>query len=351
MIYTRLRSLYLLLTLFSLCFPLVAGADARKLVILNRVNAIAPDLVSAFEARYDARIEQILFLTDEHRSQMLVNSAAEGIDVIQTSGIDLNLYIRRGWIRPLNTALIPTLQHISPIWRYAFEQAGTHAVPYSWGTTGIVYRSDLLATPITRWQQLYQPQPELQGRIGMSENGDALIEMGLKALGYSLNSDDEAQLNDVEALLNNQKPYVKSYARLTADKGADILSGAMIAAMTDNGEAARLQKHNQNLVYIVPEEGGRIWVDYFAITRKSQAQQLAHSFINFMNQPKNAAMQARYLHSATANSAAEQYLPAPFLQDPVIYPAASVHARSEFSRQIKAQAVRRRNAISAAVLH
>ncbi len=340
-----------LLMLLCLCISASVHAGESTLVILSRDNAIAPTLVSAFETRYNARIEQLNYFSDEHRSQMLINSDAQGIDLILTSGNDLSLYIRRGWIMPLDVSLIPTLEHVSPIWRHAFEQANTHAVPSTWGTIGILYRRDLLTTPLTHWRQLYQPLPELKGRISMSTNGDELIDMGLKALGYSLNSNSREHLAKVEELLSAQKPFVKSYARFSPDKHADILSGAILASMANNGEAARLQKHNPSLVYVVPEEGSSIWVDYFAIVRKSREPRLAHRFINFINQPENAALQARYLNYATANTAAEQFLPEQFLQDPVIYPGASVHARSEFTRHLDADAVRYRNAISADLLH
>ena len=48
---------------------------------------------------------------------------------------------------------------------------------------------------------LLQPTPTLHGKISMIGDSADLIGIALKALGYSLNSIDEKELKEAEALL------------------------------------------------------------------------------------------------------------------------------------------------------
>ncbi|MFT5719919.1 MAG: hypothetical protein ACI9W6_000207 [Motiliproteus sp.] len=100
----------------------------------------------------------------------------------------------------------------------------------------------------------------------------------------------------------------------------------------------------------VPEEGTNLWVDYFALGGKGREPALASAFLNFINEPENAAEMAQYLYYATPNQAAEKYLPAEFLANPTIYPTATTLDRSEFYQPIEPRALRRKSAISARIL-
>tara|TARA_R110002095_G_scaffold145253_4_gene125693 strand:- start:9159 stop:10211 length:1053 start_codon:yes stop_codon:yes gene_type:complete len=334
----------------SALFATTTWAASKELVILNWADYLAPELVAKFEARYGAKITEIYYESDEQRTQMLVDNDAVGYDLILTSGIDLGFYAKKGWLRPLDLAAIPNLKHISPSWRNASKDADAYGVPFFWGTVGIIYRSDLVREPISRWLQLYQPTKELQGRIGMIADGRDLVGMALKALGYPLNSGDKTQLDAVEALLVAQQPHVRSYDYLNLNTESEILTGEIWVSMIYSGDALMVQEHNENLRYLVPEEGSNLWVDYFALGAKAREPALASAFLNFINQPDHAAEMAQYLYYATPNQAAEKLLPAAFLANPTIYPPAEVLERCEFYQPLEPRALRRRNAISARIL-
>lgn len=75
----------------------------------------------------------------------------------------------------------------------------------------------------------------------------------------------------------------------------------------------------------------------------STQQELAWAFIDFLNEPENAARLARYVNYATPNRAAEKLLSREFLQNPVIYPPPQILDKSEFYEQLPARASKRRN--------
>ena len=120
--------------------------------------------------------------------------------------------------------------------------------------------------------------------------------------------------------------------------------------MAYSGDAATLIEQNDGIVYVVPKEGGAIWIDYLAVGATGR-RQLAEAFIDFLNRPKIAARNARYLNYATPNLKAEKLLPADFMADPLIYPNADTLAHSEHYRALTADALRRRVQAYSAIVY
>ena len=318
----------------------------NKLVILNWSEYLDPALINKFEQEFHTDISEFYYESDAHRTQILIDNEAMGIDLILTSGINIESYARRGWIAPLDYSLIPNRNHIEERWLKAFPLAKEYGIPYFWGTIGILYRNDVIHSEITSWMDLFQPQQKLKGKIGMFDDGNEIIGMALKALGYSINEGSKKALAKVESLLNRQKPYVRSYQYIQLDEESEILSGAIWISPVYNGDALMVMAYDNRLRFIHPKEGTNIWVDYFTIGAKANRPDLAHAFINFLNQPENAAQAALYNYSATPNRSAKEQLPDEYLKNPIIFPDKSVLLKSERYHLITPEKLKRRNTIS-----
>ncbi|MGI9321319.1 MAG: polyamine ABC transporter substrate-binding protein, partial [Thiogranum sp.] len=208
---------------------------------------------------------------------------------------------------------------------------------------GIAYRKDLVPAPLTSWMDILQPAESLHGRIGMVENSRDALGMALKALGYSANSTDSRQIKAAEQLLVAQKPHVKTYTYVALNEESALVTGDIIATMIYSGDALMVQEHHEEIDYVVPTEGGNIWVDYLVVLENSKNKELARAFLNFLNEPENAAQLAEFVYYATPNIGAEKLLPAEFLEDPVIYPSEAVLSKSEFYKPLPPRAMKKRN--------
>jgi spermidine/putrescine transport system substrate-binding protein len=315
----------------------------RTLVFLNWSEYIDPELVEEFEQQFNAKVSEVYFESDDLRDDMMLETGAVGYDLVIVNGINVDSYRKRGWIAPLDESAIPNLKYVDTHWRNAFEGADGYGVPYFWGTLGIAYRQDLVEQAPRRWMDILQPAESLRGKIGMVENSRDLLGMALKALGHSANSGDPTAIKAAEELLLAQKPYVSTYNYIALTEESALVSGAIVAAMVYSGDALMVQEHNENIQYVLPAEGGNIWVDYLAVVESSRNKDLAWAFINFLNQPEHAAQLAEYVYYATPNTAAEKLLPQEFLADPVIYPSKEALARSEFHTPLPPRAVKKRN--------
>ena len=336
------------LVLFSLGIAHTDGksvSNGKELVILNWSEYIDPELVEEFEKKFHVKIKEVYYETDELRDEMLLQTDGKGYDVIVASGSAVPQYITQNWLVPLDSVNIPNLKHIDPKWRNAHPQIKGYIVPYLWGTVGIAYRKDLISDDITSWKQLFQPKEYLRKKIVMINDSRDTISHALKALGYSLNSNDPKQHEEAEQLLMAQKPFVKEYSYIALDEESALVKGDILMTMIYNGDALTVKDHHPAITYVVPKEGSMLWVDCLVVMKTSKNKALAMEFINFLNEPKNAARLAEYLYYATPNTAAEKLLPQEHLKNPLIYPSKEVLERCEIYKNPLPRILKKRNEI------
>jgi spermidine/putrescine transport system substrate-binding protein len=333
-----------------LCHTTVAAGDPPELVVLNWPNYLDPELVDRFEQQHGVKVREVFFEGDDQRDEMLVNSDGAGYDVVLVSGNMLRTYMRSGWLQPMTEQQVPNLVHVAPRWRTAFAAADGFAAPYTWGTLGIGYREDLVPEPIDSWMQVFRPAPPLQGRMAMLSHNRDLVGMALMALGHSSNSHDEHELMQAEELLLAQRPHVRTYGYIGLNGDSAMVSGEIAAAMMFNGDALMLQEFEPRIRFIVPREGGNLWVDYFVVMSRSTRKDVAFGFVDFLNEPENAAQAAQFVHYATTNDRAKQLLPEDFLANPVIHPSPETLERSEFFEPLPPRITQRFNSITANVI-
>lgn len=345
-------------TLLTLCAGMLfafgttwaAEPPPRELVLLNWSEYMDPDIIARFEKTHNAKVKEIYFESDDTRDEMLVASDGRGYDLVLVNGVNLRLYHLRGWLAPITKADVPNLELVDPKWRSAFDAADGYGVPYFWGTLGIAYREDLVSQPLTTWKQLYNPPEQLHGKIVMNLSNRDLIGMGLKALGFSANSTDSEELAAVEELLLKQQPAVKEYSYVSLNEESSLVSGEVVAAMLYSGDALMLQEVDERVAFSLPKEGGNLWVDYWTVLNSSTNRTLAMKFLDFINEPENAAQLAEFVYYATPNQAAQKHLPDEFFEDPVIYPPEEFLQRSEFYTSLPPRTARRYNSIFANVV-
>jgi len=86
------------------------------------------------------------------------------------------------------------------------------------------------------------------------------------------------------------------------------------------------------------------------VSRSAPNPELAWKFINFLNEPRNAAPHAEYLYAPPCNRAAGKLLSKELLEYPQIYPDAATLARSEAYKRLPPRVSKRRNEIYSRVV-
>ena len=204
---------------------------------------------------------------------------------------------------------------------------------------------------LSRWSEFFSPAEPLHGRISLMRSSRDVFGMALKSLGHSVNSGDREAMRAAAALLQRQKPYVRSYEYVSLGPESALVTGDVHAAMMYSGDALMLQEHHPDIVYVVPEEGSNLWVDYFVILRSSPRQALAARFLDFINRPANAARNAEFVYYATPNAAARPLMSREYLDNEVIHPDAVVLGRSESYGELPPRTQKTLNSEFALLVH
>lgn len=300
-----------------------------RLLVFSWADYIDPELVSKFEQQSGVEVEIAHFNSDDERNTVLSEGDGQGIDLVMMSGESLKLFSEQNIFAKPTPENIPNLEHIEPKWRDAFDGARDYGVPYFWGTLGIAYRKDLYPAGLSTWKEFFDPPPELHGKISLIKSSRDLYGMALKSLGHSINTNDPELLREAHAVLNKQKPHVKTYDYLAHSEKSGLVQGQILAAMMYNGDALMQQEHNENIEFVIPDEGTNLWVDYFVILRSSTRKQLAEQFLNFLNEPRNATENAEFVYFASPNRMVDQLASKDYRDNRVIHPTEAVMENSE----------------------
>ena len=207
-----------------------------------------------------------------------------------------------------------------------FDPGNQYTVPYLWGTTGIGVNTRFVKEPVDSWDMLWDPK--YRGRIAMLNDPREVFGVALKRLGYSANTRDLDALQEARDLLIDQKPLVLTY---DSDNTENLLvSGEVWLAHGYSGDVLMAADENPDITYVVPKEGGLMWMDNMAIPKTARNVDAALKFINFILRPEISARLTEAIQYPTPNRGANEYLDEEVLQNPAIYPPQDVMERMEW---------------------
>ena len=147
------------------------------------------------------------------------------------------------------------------------------------------------------WDNLWDPS--LKQQVILVDSARETIGMALNSLGYSLNSTNLDQLREATDKLKTLSPNVKA---VIGDEVTQLMvNGEAAIALTWSGQAADMMYENEEIDYIVPEEGSNLWFDNMVIPRTATNIEGAHAFINFMLDAEVAAQNTDYVGYSTPN--------------------------------------------------
>jgi len=275
-----------------------------KVYVYNWGEYIDDETIKMFEE--ETGIEVIYDEYDTNETMYpKVEAGASGYDIVCPSDYMIQKMIDNDLLAELNWDNLPNAKANIGAQYYeqsqAFDPGNKYSVPYCWGTVGILYNTTMVNEPVTSWSILWDEK--YADSILMQDSVRDLFMVALKQLGYSMNSTDEAELQEAKQLLIDQKPLVQAYV---IDQVRDKMIGDEAAlGVIYSGEAIYTQRENPNLAYVIPEEGTNVWIDSWVILKDAPNKENAEKFIDFMCRPEIALMNFDYITYSTPNTAAQ----------------------------------------------
>jgi len=329
---------------------LCINAHAETLRVLNWEDYLYSEVIDIWTSETGVEIEQVYFDSDEDRDEILNDASMGNIDIAVVDEAVSELFGQKGKIEKLGLSNTPNLQHVDSFWKNA---CGEYTVPYMWGTLGIGYRSDKVRNPPLSWLELLQPDDDLKGHIGMLDDYRDMLAPALFVLGHSLNTGNENELKAAFEYLKEQAPSVLTYEyAITLMNNADQDADRLHMALIYGGDQVTLNDiigQPDLWQYTVPREGTILWVDCLAAIQDSPRKQRAIEFINFLNRPEIAAMNAEHLGFATPNKSAIGHISPAYRDDLSVFPSADTLAKSQQYKVLDASNIALRKRITSAI--
>jgi spermidine/putrescine-binding protein len=301
-------------------------AEERHLNIYIWTNYLPQDVVADFEKKTGIETRVDTYDSNETILAKLQSGVAD-YDIVVPSDYMLKVMIPQKLLREIDRARLPGFDDLNPkLLDQQFDPGNRHSVPYLWGTTGIGYDTTKVAAPVDSWEALFDPRHA--GRILMLDDEREAFGAALRLMGKSINETDPAVLRQAAERLKQQKKLVRTYN--SSDFANLLAAGDVDLAQGFNGELAEVVSASQGrLAYVIPREGGTLWIDSLAIPASAQNVDAARELIAFVLQPEIAARIVNSVHYAGANQAALPKIDAAIRNDPSIYPPQAVLERCE----------------------
>lgn len=133
-------------------------------------------------------------------------------DVICTSDYMVEKMMQEGEAQKIDTSSMEYYKNIDE--KYldfckAFDTTNEYAVPYLWGTVGILYNTKVIKEKVDSWSILWDKKYDDQ--IVMQNSMRDAFMVPLKWNGISLNTTSRKELKQAQSLLLKQKPIVEAY--------------------------------------------------------------------------------------------------------------------------------------------
>lgn len=282
-------------------------APADELVISNWDGYMAPEAIDSFTEATDNDAELVLHGTNEEIMGKLIASDGRGYDVVFVSSPFAEVLQHMGLAEQLDHERLPNLANLYPeATELAHDPGNQYSVPYTWGTTGLCYRSDLVDGQPDSWQDLLNPSDELQGKTTMLATDRWLLGAGFLAKGYSVNETDPDKLAEVRNLLIEAKKSLLAYDDTTFY--AKLVSGEAELVHAWDGWCNYGIAENADIEYVIPQEGSDLWVDTMVILKGSENKEAAYEFVNYVLDADNHRWASENILYKVPNQAAMEEL-------------------------------------------
>ena len=282
------------------------SADAGQVVVYNWGEYLDPEVLELFTEQTGIEVVYEEFETNEIMYPK-IETGAVSYDVVCPSDYMIQKMIENDLLAEINFDNVPNIENIGDEYMKSsqeFDPENKYSVPYCWGTVGILYNKTMVDEPVTSWDILWDEK--YKDNILMQDSVRDALGIALKRLGYSLNCTDEDEISEAADTLIQQKPLVQAYV---IDQVRDKMIGNEAAlGVIYSGEAIYTQRENEDLEYVIPEEGSNIWIDSWVIPKNAKNKENAEAFINFLCDPEIALMNFDYITYSTPNTASRELI-------------------------------------------
>lgn len=295
------------------------GKGKRTMNLAIWSNYVTGDFLKKFEEKTGIHVETTIYSSNEELLAKL-QAGASGYDIAVPSDYMVFTMSKLDLLHPLDAAKIPNRKNLDPKFMgRGFDEKNTYSMPFVWGTTGIAVNRSLYSGTIKGYKDLLTKE-DLKGKFSLLDDVREALGAALKSEGLSLNAKKPEEIERAKKVLMGARDRVKAF---TSETMAPLASGELPVAqayMTDALQARA--KSGGKIDFILPVEGGTLWIDNLVIPKGAKNIAEAHEFMNFILDGDALVSTAKAVYVAPANLVAKGLLPPELQKDQALFPTA-----------------------------
>jgi len=286
------------------------------------------ELLTTFNAQTGIKVLADVYDSNDVMLAKLQAGGGGAYSVIYPSDYMVQKMVDKGLLVEINRDRLIGLENLLPRFQNpTYDPNNRYSIPFSWGTTGLVFNSEILKTPPEDWDYLWQNQEQLSKRMTLLNDVREVMGAVLRMLGYSYNSKNENEIKQAYEKLKVLKPAIAAFD--TDAWRNQIVAGDLLLAMCYSADGVKVTQENPKLKYIIPKSGSSLWSDTIVIPKTAPNVDGAYAWINFMLQPEVAAQMSQRLSIATPNRAGFDLLPKKMQNNSSLFPPQSLLEKCE----------------------
>jgi spermidine/putrescine transport system substrate-binding protein len=284
----------------------------ERLYIYNWTYYTPDSVIEKFENEYNVEVVYDLFDSNEMMHSKIISGGGKGYDIVFPSGDFVSIMIKEDLFEKINHDLLKNIGNIDPavLEQTPYDYNMEYSVPYYWGASGIYVNKAKVPNYEESWSIF--SREDLKGKMTMLDDGRDVLGDALILLGYSVNSEKEAEIFAARDLVENT--WKPNLARFDSDSFGKNFANGEFWVVQGYPEAVFQEilsdkEMLNNSEFFIPKEGGSSYIDSMCILKGSKNIELAHKFIDFIHRPEiYAEFCDVFYFPATVNQAARPLL-------------------------------------------
>lgn len=273
----------------------------QTLHVYNWGEYTGENIISGFEELTGAKVIMDNFDSNE---QMYIKVAnGDAYDVLVPSDYMIQRMMQEKMLQKLEPETRKEClgELVDAIKGLPYDPKNECSIPYFWGTVGIVYDKTKVSEEDLEkdgWD-IFLDQ-KFKGDIYLYDSERDSFMMALKALGYSMNTTSQDELNDAYNWLIQCVQTMDP--EIVTDEIIDNMAQARKAlGLIYSGDAAYVMSENENMGFYMPKSGTNLWSDAMVIPKNAKNPKLANEFIRYITSYDAAMDNSSYVGYTSPN--------------------------------------------------
>ena len=245
-----------------------------------------------------------------------------GADLIVLTSWNAAAYIGANLVQPFDTTAFPNKKNvISRLANPSWDPGRAKSIPWAVGQTGLAYWPDKVGGKITSVNALFDPK--FKGKVTILDEMRDTVGLTMLGMGNNPSTGTVTQMLAAVDKIGKARD-AGQFKKVTGNSYTeDLQTKDTWIAVAWSGDIAQLQADNPGLEWVIPSEGGMLWVDNAMIPVGAKNPEGANKLLNYVYDPAIAGPLYESIQYIPPVTGAEQYMSAKAKASPFIVPPAS----------------------------